>query len=697
MRGSLDPYYGCFIALLAYADIALVCLNASLLLNEGKRYWGACMIVFLLAPNYLTWPFLHAGRVARCPEFPLVVLQLGPLQGICEVSAPKFTWCIAIQGLLQAPWTGLLAAYIISCDDEASLFLYLGLVASCVSNASAAVMLNFIGQELSILWQVVEFVTRFVDAVLRLTSLAAFGLIMGYTEDEAELNVPTSMLAWTVFIFIVNVAMISTAEPKCSKSVVCFFAAAMTFSLPLKVIRLFERMSGSVAAFRMAEILILAMMSVLPSLWKPNPCVAILFERCPILCYLIIFCFGFKLLEYTSLNLWLFVNADSTPGYASLQQGSVVAVDSQGVRSYLDKSMQEKLYAAIDAQDLLLVDLYVGLDGAEVNDARVAVMVSQWSPDAKLYLIEKGLPPLSDFTALQLREAGGSASQVVEVGYDIFALKGAGFIASEAKEATGCDLRALAEAGYSLEELQAAGYDVKAIGDTLRAAGIDAQELKDAGFNASDLKSAGYTALEVANVGYDIDDLKEAGYSALQMKAAGESAHRLYKHGYTSVDLQSAGFNMKDAGFRVSEVQPNGHPVDLRELGYSAHDVKEHDYTVFQLKEAGYSAVEVKEAEYPLEDMVKAGYSVIELKQANFTAVELKEAEFDTTSLLEAGFKLKELRQAGVFAEDLQGAGYGLLELRAAGYSTKELKGTHGKKLHKTNDNYLNPGRSSKE
>lgn len=347
---------------------------------------------------------------------------------------------------------------------------------------------------------------------------------------------------------------------------------------------------------------------------------------------------------------------------------------------------------------------------------------------------------LNGCSAAQLKAAGYTARELADAGFTPEALAGAGFSPSEINAAekaskaailaAGCDakkLSALRKRGVSAKrirqlngctdaQLKAAGFTPEEIGaagvsdDAIRSAGCDPQQLSALrqkgvsarrirdlnGCSAAQLKAAGYTAKELADAGFTPQELLDAGFSPEDLSAAGlnpsgviaagrtadcsvaslKAAHAMGVSAKTIKDtLGCSAKALKAAGYTAAELKNAGFTAaELKDAGFTAKQLKDAGFTAKELRDAGFSAAALKAAGFSAKALRDAGFSAAELKKAGFTAAQLKAAGFSAKALKDAGFSADELRAAGFSAKALKDAGFSAAELKQAGFSDQALE-----------------------
>lgn len=377
------------------------------------------------------------------------------------------------------------------------------------------------------------------------------------------------------------------------------------------------------------------------------------------------------------------------------------------------------------------------------------------------------------FTPEELRQAGYSARDLMDAGFSAEDLAKAGFSAANISAA-----ETMLPQGFSADDVRKAGCTPEAIERQRKAgvsaymikklAGCSASALKAGGFSIKDLERAGFKpeeltpqALsagglidtsglpddEIKKAGCDVaklQDLRKQGVSAARihalsgcsadaLKKAGFDIHALAAAGFTKADLLAAGFSakevddaarvagglmdtsglpdaaVKNAGCDVAKLQDlrkqgvsaarihalSGCSADaLRKAGFDLAALAAAGFTPAQLLAAGFTPEEIKTAGLALTPAGvlaagrTAGCSVEALTAARKLGMSaktikaslgcdvaaLKAAGFSATDLKEAGFTAAELKNAGFSAADLKTAGFSAKDLHAAGFGAAELK-----------------------
>lgn len=190
------------------------------------------------------------------------------------------------------------------------------------------------------------------------------------------------------------------------------------------------------------------------------------------------------------------------------------------------------------------------------------------------------------------------------------------------------------------------------------------------------LKDAGFKLNELEPI-CNCRDLKAAGFGAAQMKEVGYSAGRLRDCGFTACETRGAGFSaqeMKDGGYSDGE---------LKGAGFSDDDIAKagalpDGITAADVRRAGCSEEglrKLRQAGVSASAIRRmSGCSAEQLKAAGYTAAELREAGFSAAELKKAGFSAEQLKNAGFDVNALADAGFTPKELLAAGFSAKQLE-----------------------
>ena len=379
------------------------------------------------------------------------------------------------------------------------------------------------------------------------------------------------------------------------------------------------------------------------------------------------------------------------------------------------------------------------------------------------------------FTPEQLGQAGFSARELMDAGFSATELAAGGFspadiAAAEMVLPPGFTKEDVAKAGCSEEAIKRqrlAGVSAVAIrklagcsAAALKAGGFSIKDLEQAGFKPEELTAQALAAQALAMVdqsGVSDDLVKKAGCDPVQLKALhdkGVSAARIHVLSGCSLEaLKNAGYNASaliDAGFTREALLSGGFkPEDLTpealalgrivdKSGISDDAVKTagcdpaqlkalHDKGVAAarirlishcsadaLKRAGYDATALSSAGFNASELLAAGFTPEELKAAGSALIPagliaegraadcsvaaltaarklgmtaknikktlgcgvaaMKAAGFSATDLKEAGFSAAELKNAGFSANDLKTAGFAAKDLRLAGFSAAELK-----------------------
>lgn len=270
------------------------------------------------------------------------------------------------------------------------------------------------------------------------------------------------------------------------------------------------------------------------------------------------------------------------------------------------------------------------------------------------------------FVSCEERAAGFSAQEMKNAGYSDGELKGTGFTEREIAQAGGLPdsftVSDVQKAGCSVDNLQrlrAAGVTAAAI---RRISGCSAAQLKAAGFQANDLKNAGYSAAELKNAGFTPEQLKNAGYRARDLINAGISPDDLAALGYTAADVDEA----------ERELPPGFSQQNIKSAGCDPEALKRQ-------RLAGVSAKAIKQiANCSAAELSKGGFSPADLRRAGFSPADLNPGQhLSNMELAAAGcdpIKLKALMKKGVSAKQIRDVnGCGADVLKQAGFNGKDL------------------------
>eukprot|EP00441_Pelagodinium_beii_P014440 CAMPEP_0197658186 /NCGR_PEP_ID=MMETSP1338-20131121/45085_1 /TAXON_ID=43686 ORGANISM="Pelagodinium beii, Strain RCC1491" /NCGR_SAMPLE_ID=MMETSP1338 /ASSEMBLY_ACC=CAM_ASM_000754 /LENGTH=1276 /DNA_ID=CAMNT_0043234727 /DNA_START=72 /DNA_END=3902 /DNA_ORIENTATION=- len=315
----------------------------------------------------------------------------------------------------------------------------------------------------------------------------------------------------------------------------------------------------------------------------------------------------------------------------------------------------------------------------------------RWEPG---WLVQAG------YTASEMKEAGISAKdasksgvgvplkELVAANYAASAIKEAGFTAADLKGA-GVGLDRLIGAGYDVSELKAAGYGVKDLRKEgisialLHGGGFLVPQLMDAGVTAKEMKMANVAASELKDhvtcrqlkwAGYTLTEILEVPLPVASCKTAGFEIHEFFDH-HKKVSHNSG----VSLGFGAEMLGAGYHPAVLRRefskaftasafkhMGvgagrlawmFSAKELKDAGYTLYELRAVGVSPEELLSAGFPKNDVETAGLT--------FTITDF----VDVKAAMDHGYSGPQLAGAGIKASQLQDVGFTLKDLTSKDYS----------------------------
>eukprot|EP00929_Paragymnodinium_shiwhaense_P120505 TRINITY_DN9246_c0_g1_i3.p1 TRINITY_DN9246_c0_g1~~TRINITY_DN9246_c0_g1_i3.p1 ORF type:complete len:1062 (+),score=123.06 TRINITY_DN9246_c0_g1_i3:128-3313(+) len=307
---------------------------------------------------------------------------------------------------------------------------------------------------------------------------------------------------------------------------------------------------------------------------------------------------------------------------------------------------------------------------------------------------------------LVLAKTGSTVKKLVEAGITI-----------EELYKMGIPEGLMAEAGYNLEQLDAADYGSRlSLLKEQKSHGCTAKEFKETGYTAKEIHKAdlGFSARELLEAGYTVKEMYQAGFSDSQLKAsdctikllweagypsniqsltklkeAGFTARDFKDGGYTAKGLQDLqlGFDAKDymmAGYTAKEMYESGIHLDfIKEAGFNAKHFRNDGYTMKNLSEMqlGLEPKDFRQAGYTAKEMYESGSSETFMKEAGCTLTELKAAGYPSTNqslikLREAGFTAGDFRADGYTAGDLykMRLGFEAIQFKEAGYTSAEIE-----------------------
>ena len=393
---------------ISYADIALDLVNSVQLFFDGEVAYGMVMFSLVVFPSTMTWAFLRANGSAPWSDLPVVMFQLAPLREFRDSwnkgkGSEGYIWYIAAEGLCEAPLSGLFTAYILTFgEDQTGATFYISFIWSTISMAKAAVNIHFYKKDdVQLLDKAAEFASRWPMIVLRITTLACFAYVMkepcvagGNEVSGQRAFTQTAVFAALLSSASITAALIQAVEPRCPVFVNCFFSTIMLFTTPLGFLSCFERMKTPFALYRCVEIFCLITISVNPL--RINPRAEELLKNSPFLVYLaggsgLGLCLA-HLARYgwdkyqkhkRHKQRWadkVYPEAGSSPKYPG-DLGEIGDIPSE-----VHKSLANELASAQDRAkltqsmarefakegDVLMTNLYVNLEGADLKDPLLA-------------------------------------------------------------------------------------------------------------------------------------------------------------------------------------------------------------------------------------------------------------------------------------------------------------------------------------
>jgi len=312
-------------------------------------------------------------------------------------------------------------------------------------------------------------------------------------------------------------------------------------------------------------------------------------------------------------------------------------------------------------------------------------------------------------------ESWPSIRQLRVLGYPLQQLRGCGF-----------PLKDLYDNGYTMNELREV-FTVKELRHWAETQGYSIAHLQEIGFTSRELRDCGYNLRDLYESGFSVDEmkavyspqefrawadsknlttttLKEMGFSWHELQACGYTLQDLYKHGfgvsdlkmiYTAEDLRSVGISaaeLRDHRISMEELRQAGYPlVDLRDVGCAADQAKRLGFSPAELSMSGYPVIPVlsDRAEWPrlpalLQELQGVAFeipvSARELEESGYSIEEVQEVcsggtFLSVTMLKSLGYNLVDLRTAGFQAGEISRAGFGAKEMRDAGFTVEQLKG----------------------
>lgn len=322
------------------------------------------------------------------------------------------------------------------------------------------------------------------------------------------------------------------------------------------------------------------------------------------------------------------------------------------------------------------------------------------------------------FVACEERAAGFSAQEMKNAGYSDGELKGAGFTERDIAQAGGLPdgftVGDVQKAGCSVDNLQrlrASGVSAAAI---RRISGCSTGQLRAAGFNAQDLKNAGFSAAELKAGGFSPDQLKDAGYSARELINAGLSPDDLKSLGYTDADLATAEEQLPPGVSRKDVQQAGCSPEALKRqrlAGVSAKMIKQLAHcTSNELSKGGFTQNDLLRAGFSPNDLgdpnalsnmelaktgcdpsklkalVAKGVTAQQIHNTNGCSADvLKQVGFDGKDLIDAGFTPEQLIAAGIAPEAFDDQAMKKISCDVSKLKVLKAQGVSAKRIHNMN------------
>jgi len=174
------------------------------------------------------------------------------------------------------------------------------------------------------------------------------------------------------------------------------------------------------------------------------------------------------------------------------------------------------------------------------------------------------------FSLQELRTGGRRDAEIITCGFPTEVLRIEGqYTARALRKVDPAKFSAavLLDGGYTISELEAAGFESE----------IEPTQLQKAGFKPADLMP--------------VDTLKDSGYPVGTLKEMGYSACILKEAGFSLVDLLTVGFTC----------------TELLKAGFTAKQLRRKNFTITELQQAGCCDTDIMKAGFSLEDMMHAG------------------------------------------------------------------------------------------
>jgi hypothetical protein len=280
------------------------------------------------------------------------------------------------------------------------------------------------------------------------------------------------------------------------------------------------------------------------------------------------------------------------------------------------------------------------------------------------------------FTSEELQAAGFSPAQVLqEVGEDrVRALDTLRILPLAVLALSGLkpELAPIPPVSLRLARVRESGCDAQAA----LAIGYSAAALRLAGFSARDLRRGGVSSLGLRRAGFEAADLRRARCSAREVRAAGFSFLGALAGGYPPEELRAAGYlgvptsALPSGLLEVQEAALQGYGALAADPLLNPHAVDRPLYALPPLTYANGAASVTREQIW----QEVTGNFVSDLNGPNgsapppsgaFSARELRRLDFTVREAFDTGFcSRRVLREAGYSADDVAALGFSLPPLR---------------------------------
>lgn len=261
-----------------------------------------------------------------------------------------------------------------------------------------------------------------------------------------------------------------------------------------------------------------------------------------------------------------------------------------------------------------------------------------------------------------LLKAGYSVQEIIAAGLSPLEIRNSGWNLDKMLK-YGMTIAQLREAEFSVSEINTSPY--KPTVAEMKKAGIS---LKDMGhISVKAALDAGFTLADIGKAGYGLNELRQNKFTPRQMVEAGFTLEQIAAMDYFSLaQLKASGFTDADIVKTASsptKVVVDGHPLEMPPLSHvtpgDGASVTSSGFSPKIFKDAGYTMEQMKSLGYTREQMGGI-YSFDELKKGGASLSDMYKMGLDLTALKDHGYGIKELYDVGFKVSDLVGKFYDL-------------------------------------